>query len=123
MLEEIFEINEEFEEITKSGYPFPVAHIGDKVICFNSFASSAEIVPDYIRWTVTPNYIVAMPTRESDPAAFKTMSRNDRYCYKSACFPAVMKNDKKVRKGFYKIYKYKDGFCMKRNEQLSALEG
>ena len=33
-------------------------------------------------------------------------------------FPHYMKNDKKIRTGHYRVYKYKNGFCMKRNEQL-----
>lgn len=119
MFDEIFEIDEEFETIDKAAgqmYPFPVVTIINESMYFNIHAS--KIVPPRVKWIVTPNYIVGLPADENDETAYVMGLRKGSDCLRGGTFPHYMKNDKKIRTGHYRVYKYKNGFCMKRNEQL-----
>ena len=118
-MQEIFDISEAFEPIEKNHcmkYPFPAVTILNESIYFNSRASA--IVPKLIKWIVTTNYIVGLPTDENDLNGYKIYNASNSERLRRCSFPASMRNDKKVRPGYYRLYKYKDGFCMKRNEQI-----
>ena len=121
--EEVYEINEEFEDVCNFHsyrFMFPVAHIFMDHIYFNHAAESLlPKQPNKIKWAITTNYIVGMPTNEFDKQGFKVYFHDAKKCRQFvATFPSHMRCDKKIRPGLYKIYKYKDGFCMKRNDRI-----
>lgn len=108
--------DEALEIIEKGGFttlPFPAVVVTKHTIYFNRHASS--IVPQYIEWATTTNYIIGMPTSESNANAYK-IKHYGRGC--SAAFPATLRNEKKLQTGVFKIYKYKNGFAFSRYEQV-----
>jgi len=70
-----------------------------------------------MKWGVTSEYVVCVPTREGDPHAymFRPAKAVDAYC---ARFPSSLSREKKIQIGTYKLYKYKDGFAFKRYEPI-----
>ena len=109
-------IDENLEEIVRNigWYRFPVATILDKSIYFNKIA--AKLLPKkYIKWYTTLNYIIGVPAQKEDLNAY-LIDRRARST--SAALPAQLQHEKKVRPGHYKVYKFGDGFAMKRNERI-----
>ena len=107
---------ETIEKFNFSSYTYPVAHVGDHFIYFNRFASS--LVPTYIRWSVSTEYVIAAPTDKDDPNAFKTRKPFDCNNCIQATFPSRLRREKKLQTGYYKLFKYKDGFALKRYEPI-----
>lgn len=119
-MDEIIEINEEFEAIRKnlcSRFSEPVAYLGDLRINFNTAAK--QLVPDRIEWFVSSNYVIGIPSK-SVTKGYSTFKPNKRASVCSTAFPSELKNAKKVKNGYYKLYKYKDGFAFKRYEPLEV---
>lgn len=118
-IEEIVIDEEELEVIEKelSGYDFPVATLGKQSIYFNRHA--VPLIPEYLEWRTSTQYIVGLPTTKENRNAFHVRRAKTAREAVQAAFPVKMKNEKKVKSGSYKIYKYKDGFCFKRYERLS----
>ncbi len=113
-------IDENLEEIVRnvSWYRFPTATILDKSIYFNKIA--AKLLPQkYIKWYTTLNYIIGVPAKKEDLNAYMI----DRRTYAtSVTLPAPLQHEKKIRPGHYKVYKFGDGFAMKRNERIEEDE-
>lgn len=113
---------EELELIKKLAhmekFPYPVALVGETAIGFNRYAS--PIVPKAIKWFCTGEYIIGLPGDKGDRDSFLShfVDRTRSAC-KSTAFPADMKA-KKVKKGYYKVYKFKNGFAFKRYEPLEV---
>lgn len=116
---EMLEFDEELEVIEKlhngflGKFGYPVVCFKNTFCCFNS--ECAPLVPENIKWAVSTNYVVGLPGKNEEKNTFRTRKRFDVTC---AFFPSVLKNEKKLQDGYYKIYKYKDGFAFKRYEQL-----
>lgn len=113
---------EDLELIKKLGsvnnYQFPAVFVGESGIWFNYFAS--PIVPNLIKWFSTGEYIIGLPGGEGERDCFKTHYVDKAKCScKATTFPADMKS-KKIKKGYYKVYKFKDGFAFKRYEPLEV---
>lgn len=114
---------EELETIEKllnsTSYNFPVAHLGETTIYFN--VKAERIIPDYIKWAVSTEYVIGLPTDKDDPTGYCT---NKRACLKketsgvTTSFPVRLRKEKKIKSGTYKVYKYKNGFAFKRYEQI-----
>lgn len=114
---------EELETIEKLtnfiSLDFPAVHLGETTIYFNTMAEN--IIPDYIRWMVSTEYVIGLPTDKNDPNGYCSQKRS---CLKkrtsgvTACFPVKLRKEKKIKTGCYKIYRYKDGFAFKRYEQI-----
>ena len=118
-------IDEEFEEIVKTigKYQFPVVHLSivdgnsrNYQMVFNKHAT--QLVPDYIKWFVSTNYVIGLPVSKDSKNAFKSWQSNRQSYNKSTTVPSALVREKKIKPGDYKIYKYKDGFAFKRYEQL-----
>lgn len=110
---------EEFEAICKnvSKFQFPAIYLGKTFnqIVFNSYAS--ELVPDYIEWFASTNYVIGIPAKANGKNAFKTWGPKKS---RTACAPVALVKEKGLKPGYYKVYKYKNGFAFKRYEQLEA---
>lgn len=119
--EEIFDINEELNEIVRQDglFDFPTAAFTTDNIIFNKYAT--KLVPsDYVKWYVTLNYIIGLPAKKESKNSYKILHSENGSSY--GTFPKSMMRDKKVPKWHYKVYKYQDGFCIKRNERLEDME-
>lgn len=115
-LEEL-EIDEsELELILKQQnckYDFPVVCISTTNAFFNGYAK--DIVPPYIHWFTTSEYVVGLPAKTNEKNAYKTRKVWNEIV---AHLPQNLRNHKKLANGHYKVYKYKDGFAFKRYEQI-----
>ena len=115
IFEEIF-LDEELELIIKRMAKFqniPAAHVGERYIYFNRLSS--KIIPDFIKWYTSSNLVIGTPSEKNDYNAYYTRRANDTVM---ASIPTTLIREKKIKKGYYQIYKYKDGFCFKRYEPL-----
>lgn len=113
---------EDLEEIAKAtqGFLFPVATVGEKTIYFN--IHSAPLLGDAIRWLSTPEYIIGLPAARGTKNAFNVNSTKHTSSGTRtflARFPDVMKYEKKIQPGYYKLYRYKNGFAFKRYERIT----
>lgn len=109
----------EFEEVIKNlrKYSFPTVTLtSNKQMCFNIAATKSGIIPDYIKWLVSTDYVIGIPAEEDGRNSFKTWL--SKWCATTACFPVTLSKEKKVQPGTYKLYKYKNGFAFKRYEKL-----
>ena len=114
---------DELEIIKKANsiFDYPVAYLSKnrECICFNS--ASESFIPRYIKWLCNSEWIIAVPASASDRNAFKTRtaSRSDSST-RATVFPVIMSREKKVKPGYAKLYKFKDGFAFKRYERLEV---
>lgn len=116
------EFNEAELDLIKNGLvklDFPAIYVGESVICFNREAT--RYVPDYIYWYSSSEYIIGIPANKKNKYSFKVRS-DSRSAAKRACFPVRMKKEKRVKSGYYKLYKYKNGIAFKRYEPLEIRE-
>lgn len=111
----------ELEEVEKmfrcAKFAFPVVYFGSSYCCFNMHCM--PLIGEYVRWFVSPEYVIGLPGSATDDNAFKVSSK--RYPHSrvfSTTFPSALRNEKRISKGYYKLYKYKTGFAFKRYEQV-----
>ena len=119
-MDELIELNEELEAIRKKllcKFKEPVAYLSDNRITFNKAAS--QVVPDRIEWFTSSSYVIGLPSK-SMKKGYSTFRHNKRASVRETAFPSELKNAKKVKNGYYKLYKYKDGFAFKRYEPLEV---
>ena len=111
-------VGEELEVVEKlfsrTNATCPLVNVGEKTFYFNQLAT--DVVPEYIKWFTTNDYIIGLPTTEKDKNGYKTWKANSATL---ACFPIKLRSAKKLKQGLYKVYKYKEGFAFKRYEQYS----
>ena len=114
-LEELFLTDEEELEEVKKYLSFymdiPVVSVGHRIY-FN--VAAAPYIPEHIKWYTTSSLIVGLPASEHDHSAFTVNTHNSGM---SSSIPAAMR-EKKLQKGIYQLYKYKNGFAIKRYEPL-----
>ncbi len=99
---------------------FPAITISEDSIYFNTM--SVDYVPQYIVWGSTKNYIVGTPAVKGDRNAFtvRKHGKSPGYCYTR--LPSALSQEKKIRPGLYKLYKYgENGIAFKRYEPIEGL--
>lgn len=111
---------DELELIEKrlNTFSFPVAHFG-KGVYFNIPSLAVLGGVKYVRWYATTEYVICLPTSESDPLAFSLCTAHNSAGLLGR-FPAMLAHDKKLKPGNYRLLKYKNGVAFKRYEQLSV---
>ena len=111
---------EEFEKVVRhsTAYRDPVVNVGYTTFYFNQ--SAAAIIPKFIKWLTTPEYIIGLPTTEDDKNAYSGNNRSEGGV--TAAIPAMIKA-KKPKKGVYKVMKFRDGFAFKRYEPIEEVSG
>ena len=112
--EEILISDEELEEIEKRFSVYsdtPMVNVGSQLY-FNMAAAS--VIPKTVRWYTTSSLVIGLPTDEADIRGFKTRLVGVGI---QASVPSGLR-EKKVHRGLYKVYKYKDGFAFKRYEPV-----
>lgn len=114
-----FELDEleEIEKLFGSKFGYPVVHIGN-IAVFNSKAERAGIIGDAIKWFITPEYVIGVPAKKNSENAFSVYKTN--FHCASVKFPSILRDEKKVATGYYKLFKYKNGFAFKRYEPMGV---
>ena len=115
-LEELEIEDKEFERIVKCGFKqlsYPAITITKYAIYFNRLAG--QYAPQRIAWATTPNYVVALPADDDDKNAY-SIRVHKTGDFGVTAFPVVMRKEKKIAPGVYKIYKYTNGIAFKRYE-------
>ena len=124
-IEELFDIDtDELEEIVKanlSKYDYPVVHLSCSVM-FNRHCASILEGMEAVKFFVSPQYVVALPAKTGDRNSYAIRypgrnSGNSRSI--STTFPAQLRYEKKLQTGYYRLYKYKNGFAFKRYEPIA----
>lgn len=120
-LEELV-IDEKLEELIKGAnrFSFPTVTLSTTVY-FNIAAD--PFIPDYIKWSVTPNYVVITPAKKSDLNSYPTRKSRSGGAGKATTAPATLTKEKRVKDGTYRLYKYKNGLAFKRYESLEVENG
>lgn len=108
---------EEIEKMYGSKFPFPVVHFGDSAL-FNRETSKAGLIGDAVKWFTTPEYVIGLPAKPNTANAFAVWRAGRNKNCALAKIPAALSREKKVASGYYKLYKYKNGFAFKRYEPL-----
>ena len=110
----------EFEEIEKavSEYPFPTITLSSPNLFFNRAAGKYLKDVQFVKFRTSTEYVVIVPTEEKTKTAFKLGTYTNGA--KAIAYPANLKGCK-IKRGVYKLYKYKDGFAFKRYEPLKLL--
>lgn len=103
------------KETAANRFPFPVVTVGKSDIYFNRYA--ADMIPDLIRWAVTPEYVIVLAANKGGKKAFKARTHTSGVG-KQAAFPAILKREKKLQLGNYKLYKCNGGCAFKRYEPM-----
>ena len=124
MEELLLNFNESELELIEKGtiaekFDFPVIYFGKETCYFNKRAYEQLRIPRSINWFVSPEYVLALPAPENSKNAYKinVVSTKSNSC-RLGTFPHKLANEKKLRPGYYKLLKYKDGFAFKRYEQI-----
>lgn len=122
-LEELEIIDEEFETVTRQQWApvdFPAITIMEKQMYIN--APFSQLIPNvkYIEFRVSSSYIIMLPQDHASSTAYKVSSctRGDG---KAVSIPASLK-EKRIKRGVYKIYKYKEGWAIKRYEPVEVFK-
>jgi hypothetical protein len=70
-----------------------------------------------VNWYLNQNYVIAMPSDAIN--AYRACVKSSRGAARQGyTFPKSLIDDRKVKTGCYKIYKYKDGFAFKPYEPI-----
>ena len=110
---ESIEINEPLSQAKNRRREYPAVSISHGKLYFNRYAA------DLIDWSHTrvycsTNYIVFKQAFDRGEGAYTIAHRNNGTWIVT---PRLLRENK-VKLGSYKLYKTKDGFCIKRNEVL-----
>ena len=91
-----------------------------KFIQFVFQQSGKKYVEDvqFVKFRTSTEYVVIVPTEEKTRTAFKLGTYTNGA--KAIAYPTNLKGCK-IKRGVYKLYKYKDGFAFKRYEPLKLL--
>lgn len=115
---ELSELEEVQNRLRK--FKFPVVHIGTRV-SFNRYCE--PFLKDAIRWFVSTEYVIGVPAPRSGKNTFGVFvcfneggSLTQAYTH----FPIALRTEKKIKKGYYKLLKFKDGFAFKRYEPITV---
>ena len=114
--------SEELEELLKLTHSywelFPCITVSDHTLYFNRMSNA--IVPKRLKWFATSELIIGLPASEVDVNSFAVKNYAGT-SGKATRFPSFMQQ-KKIKRGVYKLYKYKDGFAFKRYEPIIGRE-
>lgn len=104
---------EEFEEVCRGAhkYPFPAINVDERFFTFNE--ASWPLVKEYkaVRYYLSKNLVAMMPCRKGSVNSFV-------FKIKSGMTIPTALQEYKIRPGWYKLYRYKDGVAFKRYEPI-----
>ena len=103
----------------KANYKYPVVTLGNIHIYFNSFCWE-YINTKKMRVYNTTNYVVFLPATDDDMNAF-VVGKNKNSNGAQMTVPFNLRK-KLPNKGYFKLYKYKDGVCIKKYEPIPNVD-
>ena len=110
---------EELEEAVKGRWStqarFPTVHVGSRSMSFNS--KCFDFVPKFVRWYTAPGLAILLPAPEFGANSF-AITHIPEKSIMVASIPSAVLVKKNIRRGHYKLYKYRDGVAIKLNERL-----
>ena len=116
--EELLLENEKLEPIERrKNHSIKIPTISVYKLTFGFNEAAAKIVPDYIKWYKTREYIIGLPSTEFDSNSYP-VRKDMKRCWVVTTFPVALRSEKTIKKGTYKLLKYKNGFAFKTNEPL-----
>lgn len=92
---------------------FPTVTLGERYVYFNRLA--VQFIPSVGRWVTTPEYVLFLPAVAGGEDANRVW---DTASGKETNFARHLR-EKRIKKGCYRLYKYKDGVAFKRYEQIA----
>lgn len=95
-----------------SSFKYPVVRIEDHIFKFNKACRNIMTSERYRVYT-TLDYIIFIPAANSGERSYKFTDDNSLTC-------KFIIKESMVKQGLYKLYKYKNGAAIKRNEMLFA---
>ena len=98
----------------------PVVYVAPDRIRFNVTASAYICKHNYYRIVETENYIVFSPCEDFDSGKYTITRDGDSEKYKS--IGTTKFKNRIISKHHFKLYKYKDGFAIKKNRPLQIIE-
>lgn len=101
------------EKLRQEPFKMPVIYVSEKTMTFNQ--RSLGLVPPRVKWFTTHEYVIGLPASEDDKNGYNIRMANGIYF---ATTPSVLRNMKKLKNGWYQLYKYKNGFAFKRYDPL-----
>lgn len=111
---------DELEEIQKlanfSHFDFPAIYFSS-IVFFNKASKPFVKEIEAIKWFVTSEYVIFLPAKKGERNSF-LITTNEKYYY--ARFPSMLRDEKKLKCGVYKLLKYKNGFAFKRYEPIEV---
>ena len=130
LLEEIDLESDELEEVenrlVKFDYPVVTITRGHSYFFFN--AASKQLFEQFnrVKFFTTPQYIIFSDAKGEIKNTFafkkqKNKKRSSAYTWYVVSYPAALK-EKKLKPGYYKLYKCKQGFALKRYEPMGVLD-
>lgn len=122
-LEELETIDEELETVARQqGAPvdFPAITIMGKQMYIN--VPFSQLIPNvkYIEFRVSSSYVIMLPQDHASSTAYKVSTCTKGYG-KAVYIPAPLK-EKRIKRGVYKVYKYKEGWAIKRYEPVEVFK-
>lgn len=131
LLEEIDLGSDELEEVTKIrivkfDYPIITLTRGESYFFVNAAAKQLFDQFNGIKFFTTPEYVIFADAKGEMKNAFTLKKRGAKqkyknYSYYAVAYPAALK-EKKLKPGYYKLYKCKQGLAFKRYEPLGVLD-
>ena len=114
---------EDLEEIQNClcRFNFPVVRLGNTRAIFNKHC--APLMKDSVRWFVSSDYVIGVPAPRGGRNTFNVrlhFGKDGQQTFADAHFPAMLRKEKKVAAGYYKILKFRDGFAFKRYEPMTV---
>lgn len=120
LAELIIDESEELELLKKNAAFYsdtPVVSLGKSQMYFN--VAAKPFIPRGVKWYATTSLIIGLPADETQSSVFKINLTGQVGA--SSIIPATMRQ-KKLKPGVYQLYKYKNGFAIKRYEPLEVRE-
>lgn len=114
----------DFDEIERglnaSKYSFPTITVGEQTLYFNTAFAKYLKGAKYVNFRISTEYIVIHESEEKSKYSFR-LGKFGNGAF-GCIHPSNMK-EKKIKRGVYKIYRFKDGFAFKRYEPLEVYGG
>ena len=115
----------QMDEVEKSlfnRFKFPCVHFGRRQITFNVHCSSVISDMSSIKWYATGDFIIGLPAEKDEKNSFAIRKNTRNPNNYATTFPASLQAAKRLKTGYYKCYRYKNGIAIKRFEIIKETD-
>ena len=120
-----FEQSLDMEEVEKSlfnRFKFPCVHFGRRQITFNVHCSPVISRMEAIKWYATGDFIIGLPAEKDEKNSFAVRKNSRNPKNYATTFPASLQAAKRLKTGYYKCYRHKNGIAIKRFEIIKETD-